>query len=629
MGIFSIIRKSSIIISVILVSIVILATLFFFIPKITEENTIEAAKRNAEHMVTQMKLNRAYYVDAVVGDVKKFAPNIKFHHSHDGVDGKLPLPTTTIHDLSKIYSENTGLKFQLYSDFPFKNREDRVLTKHQKEALKFSKENEDGIHVQRDKVDGKEVLRVAVTDFMTSQACVSCHNSHPDRTWEEGKWKVGDKRGVVEVIMPLDEELAANNQMKKYILGFISLMLFLLVVYYSFIAIKREKELLDKNNALDSQVQANLEKEKMTLEQDKILISEAQRVMQKIKDGDYSNVIQNSTSNQSLNNFKNDVNDMIVNTKNNLELINQRLKEYTNYNYKNRVDISNIKDGTTFSDTVADINLLREAIVDMLSDNKSNGLTLDMKSKELLQNVDLLNNNSNTSAHVLANTVESLDEITSNIKTNNTNVIQMSDYAKQLSSSAIKGRQLANDTTTSMDDINNEVSSINEAITVIDQIAFQTNILSLNAAVEAATAGEAGKGFAVVAGEVRNLANRSAEAAKEIKVLVEHAIEKTNGGKNISDNMIKGYETLDKNISSTLELISGVQTASNSQLQIINKINSDMSELENRTKENVDITNNTNQVAIQTDEMANLIVAEVNKKEFEGKDNIKPKVLEH
>jgi methyl-accepting chemotaxis protein len=74
-----------------------------------------------------------------------------------------------------------------------------------------------------------------------------------------------------------------------------------------------------------------------------------------------------------------------------------------------------------------------------------------------------------------------------------------------------------------MTQIDEQVTSISEAIIVIDQIAFQTNILSLNAAVEAATAGEAGKGFAVVAGEVRNLANRSAEAAKEIKDLVEKA----------------------------------------------------------------------------------------------------------
>ncbi|MGC6580657.1 methyl-accepting chemotaxis protein, partial [Escherichia coli] len=79
---------------------------------------------------------------------------------------------------------------------------------------------------------------------------------------------------------------------------------------------------------------------------------------------------------------------------------------------------------------------------------------------------------------------------------------------------------------------------------VIDQIAFQTNILSLNAAVEAATAGEAGKGFAVVAGEVRNLANRSAQAAKEIKDIVEKASSKANNGKSIANNMIDGYSEL-------------------------------------------------------------------------------------
>merc|ERR1711879_104182 len=123
------------------------------------------------------------------------------------------------------------------------------------------------------------------------------------------------------------------------------------------------------------------------------------------------------------------------------------------------------------------------------------------------------------------------------------------------------------------DDIDTQVHSINEAITVIDQIAFQTNILSLNAAVEAATAGEAGKGFAVVAQEVRNLASRSAEAAKEIKHLVEDANIKANEGKQISDKMIKGYASLNESISKTIELIEDISNSSKEQQSGILQIN--------------------------------------------------------
>ncbi len=99
-------------------------------------------------------------------------------------------------------------------------------------------------------------------------------------------------------------------------------------------------------------------------------------------------------------------------------------------------------------------------------------------------------------------------------------------YSNNLIDSIKNGQELAKLTVESMTEINEQTAAIAESITIIDQIAFQTNILSLNAAVEAATAGEAGKGFAVVAQEVRNLASRSAEAAKEIKDLVESATSK-------------------------------------------------------------------------------------------------------
>jgi methyl-accepting chemotaxis protein len=167
----------------------------------------------------------------------------------------------------------------------------------------------------------------------------------------------------------------------------------------------------------------------------------------------------------------------------------------------------------------------------------------------------------------------------------------MSQLANEVTASSNEGQKLAEQTATSMQNINTKVNAINEAISVIDQIAFQTNILSLNAAVEAATAGEAGKGFAVVAQEVRNLASRSAEAANEIKTLVESATAKANEGKEISTKMIAGFDTLNTNINLMAETIKSVTISSNEQQKNMHDINSAIDELGRYIQQSAEVTN--------------------------------------
>ena len=244
-----------------------------------------------------------------------------------------------------------------------------------------------------------------------------------------------------------------------------------------------------------------------------------------------------------------------LNVNEDINIILSSLEKYSKLNF-----INDIKNPT--GNVAKGLNNLSNIINQMLQQNKANGFILDDSSKILLENVNILNKSSNETAVSLEETAAALEEITSTVINNTERISIMANHSKELSISIEDGQKLANITVESMDSINEQTQAIAEAITIIDQIAFQTNILSLNAAVEAATAGEAGRGFAVVAQEVRNLASRSAEAAREIKELVENATNKTNSGKRIADDMIKGYVKLKENISKTTEVIHDISISS-------------------------------------------------------------------
>lgn len=372
-------------------------------------------------------------------------------------------------------------------------------------------------------------------------------------------------------------------------------------------------------------VNENIIKTKQGIEEDRKLIDETISVLAEFEQGDLCQRLHIDVSNPSLMQLKNVVNNMAEHLETNIDNILDVLEEYTKYNYLNNVKTSELK--KDLLRLAQGVNNVGGAITHLLLDDRANGLTLDKSSHVLLTNVDKLNISSNQAASSLEETAAALEQITGNIRNSTQNIAKMSDYSNSVTKSAKEGEILANQTTQAMEEINAQVNSINDAISIIDQIAFQTNILSLNAAVEAATAGEAGKGFAVVAAEVRNLANRSAEAAREIKNIVENATSKANHGKEIANYMIDGYRQLNENISQTMNLISSIEVSSKEQLNGIIQINDAVNQLDKQTQQNALIASQTQDIAILTDQIAKMVVDNTNQKEFTGKELVKAKEL--
>ncbi|MCT7617804.1 methyl-accepting chemotaxis protein [Aliarcobacter butzleri] len=337
------------------------------------------------------------------------------------------------------------------------------------------------------------------------------------------------------------------------------------------------------------------------------VLGEVVIALDKVSQGIYTSQIHADSNNFMIHTLKRVVNQMLATTNKNMEELVKIVGEYSQDDYRSQMDIDPILKGKMLL-TMQRINHLGKELNENAKNNLQNGHLLEKNSTTMNKSVESLAAKANEQAASLEQTAAALEEITSITKNNTQNASKMANLSNDVKNSVILGEKLANQTNLSMDEINTQVTAINEAISVIDQIAFQTNILSLNAAVEAATAGEAGKGFAVVAQEVRNLASRSAEAAREIKDLVENATSKANQGKRISDEMSKGYDNLNKLISETIDIIKDVSVASKEQLQGIEQINDAISMLDRVTQENAHEATKVANIANETLQMAQVLV---------------------
>jgi methyl-accepting chemotaxis protein len=251
----------------------------------------------------------------------------------------------------------------------------------------------------------------------------------------------------------------------------------------------------------------------------------------------------------------------------------------------NRIDLTPIStpaQSSSGQDLDAVLGILRLAILNVRSSTD----TIATASSQIAAGNHDLSSRTEEQASSLEETAASMEELTSTVKQNADNARQANQLAVSASSVAVRGGSVVSQVVDTMGSINASSRKIVDIIGVIDGIAFQTNILALNAAVEAARAGEQGRGFAVVAVEVRNLAQRSAAAAKEIKTLIDDSVSKVGEG---SKQVAEAGKTMDEIVDSVkrvTDIMSEITAASQEQTQGIEQINQAITQMDQVTQQN-------------------------------------------
>ncbi|MEQ9969383.1 methyl-accepting chemotaxis protein [Pectobacterium carotovorum] len=268
---------------------------------------------------------------------------------------------------------------------------------------------------------------------------------------------------------------------------------------------------------------------------------------------------------------------------------------------------------------------MQAALTRMVIGVRNNAESVATASMQIAQGNADLSSRTEEQASALEETSSTMTQLGMTVKNNADNARQANVLAQNASTVALQGGNVVNDVVETMKSINESSRSIADIINVIDSIAFQTNILALNAAVEAARAGEQGRGFAVVAGEVRNLAQRSAEAAKEIKNLITASVERVELGSALVN---KAGETMQQVVMSIRQLsdtVSEISSASAEQSTGVEQVGIAVSQMDQTTQQNAALVEESAAAAQSLKEQADQLVREVSVFRIAGYERSAPK----
>ncbi len=552
------------------------------IPLQVRHSTLKAA----EIATIQIVEDRKQYTKNVVVKLKKDGlTQVHPNKDYAEINGGIPLPATFVKEVSDAINQKGVYSYDLLSKWNI-NKEKGLSTDYEREAFSYLFNKKGKVFSRFIVHNGIYTLRYATSDIASTEGCVNCHNNHEDSPKKD--FKLGDVMGVLVVNIPIGtisaktEAFFADSGDGEF-------------GEATFLKTKKVFEATLGALINGGEAPLDLEMTKFTTlppNEDAVIMSKLKEV-EKLWNTTQVNLKKITEVEPNSAEYIVAYGDAYTSANATLKAMNEAVSVYMANSNRKSAMLLWIQGGSVgmvclviglgwllFSRPL--INLLGR-----IAENLSQGADqVASATVQISSSSQSLAQGTSEQASSLEETSSSMEEMASMTKQNSSNAEEAAKLVDMCSVSAEEGNKAVVEMNSSMEEINASNKKIAEITKVIDGIAFQTNLLALNAAVEAARAGEHGKGFAVVAEEVRNLAQRSATAAKDTTTLIEDSVAKADNGAKLAGKCRESLEGIVKNVNKVTTLTKEIANASVEQSEGIEQVSNAVQQMDVITQKN-------------------------------------------